>query len=256
MQNPTLRRATLSCVTLLAVLGFCAAADAGTVLLSRDSTIRASGNDGAADFELTDGSQDFNGFADTVDTTDAGVVGPRVSANQHSRPSLNDVTGFTGAFAEGSVSAEGGDGPAKTCEAVSNFDLTFQVLGAPSLVSFGGSVGVSGDGSTSVALSNESTGEILLSEEILPGGGEDGQSITHSAVLQPGVYELSVEAAVNGEAAENMAYYAVSLSISALTDDGGGGVTPIPLPAAVWSAMSVLGAGGAFRAVKRIRRTR
>jgi hypothetical protein len=240
----------------MAALCLCASeANAGTVLLARDSTIRASGNDGAADFELTDGSQDFSGFADAVDTIDAGVFGPRVSANQNSRPSLSDDTGFTGAFAEGSVSAEAAGGPAKTCEAVSNFDLTFQVLGAPSLVSFGGAVGVSGDGTTSVALSNESTGEILLAEELLA-GGEDGQSINHSTVLQPGVYELSVAAAVNGDAAgESMAYYAVSLSISALEDDGGG-PAPIPLPAAVWSAASVLGAGGLVRGVRRFRRPR
>jgi hypothetical protein len=250
--NPRRAASLFICVTVIAAaLCLGDTTRAGTVLLSRESNISATGTDGSA---LSDGSQDFNGFADAVDTADAGVVGPRLTANQHSRPSMDETAGFTGAFAEGSASAEAdrstGDKPGL---AVSNFDLTFQVLGAPSLVSFGGSVGVSGDGSTTVELSNESTGEILLAEELLP-GDEDGQSIQHSTVLQPGVYELSVEAAANADAGESMAYYTVSLSISALTDDGGGGVTPIPLPAAVWSAVSVLGAGGLIRATRAIRR--
>lgn len=258
MRYSTPRATSSLCLTVMAVATACfyGVANAGSVLLTRESTIRASGTAGSADYNLSDGSQDFNGFADMVDTVDAGVVGPRVAANQHSRPSMSDEAGggFTGAFAEGSASAEAADSPAKSGEAVSNFDLTFQVLGAPSLVSFGGSVGVSGDGSTSVALSNESTGEILLSQELLAGDGE-GQSIEHSTVLQPGIYELSVEATVNGKLSESTAYYAVSLSISAISEDNGGG-TPIPLPPALWSAASVLGAGGLTRGMQVIRSRR
>lgn len=234
-----------------------AATRAGTVLLSRDSTISATGTDGVADFNLVDGSKDFDGFSDAVDTTDAGVAGPHVAANQHSRPAMDDRTGFTGAFAEGSVSADNVDGAAKIDQAVSNFDLKFQVLGAPSLVSFGGSVGVSGGGTTSVELSNQSTGEILLDEDLVP--GEDGQEIQHSRVLQPGVYELSVGASLNGAQSDSMAYYTLSLSISPVSDQvGGGGVdggpTAIPLPPAVFSAASMLGAGGMFYGVRSCRR--
>jgi hypothetical protein len=239
------------------VAGFVPAATrAGTVLLSRDSTIAATGTDGVSDFNLIDGSKDFNGFSDAVDTTDAGVAGPHVAANQHSRPAMDDQSGFTGAFAEGSVSADGVDGAAEVNEAVSNFDLKFQVLGAPSLVSFGGSVGVSGGGTTSVALSNESTGEILLSKELIP--GEDGQEIQHSSVLQPGVYELSVAASLNSAKSDSMAYYTLSLSISPVSDQAGGsdGPAAIPLPPAVFSAASMFGVGGVLYGLQSYRRRR
>ena len=237
-----------------AVIGGAGAADAGTILLARESTIRASGKAGASDsFDLHDGSKDFNGFADAVDTTDAGVVGPRMAANQHSRPALGDGDGgFTGAFAEGSASAAADDASADGTQAVSNFDLTFEVLGVPSLVSFGGSVGVSGNGSTTVSLSNESTGEVLLEQELLAGDGE-GQEIQHSTLLQPGVYELCVAALVNGDASESMAYYSVSLSI----EPAGNVVSPppaaIPLPPAALSALCAAGAGGLLRAVRKPR---
>lgn len=232
-----------------------AATRAGTVLLSRDSTIAATGTDGVSDYNLIDGSKDFNGFSDAVDTTDAGVAGPHVAANQHSRPAIDDLSGFTGAFAEGSVSADGVAGAAAVNEAVSNFDLKFQVLGAPSLVSFGGSVGVSGGGSTSVALSNESTGEILLSKELIP--GEDGQEIQHSSVLQPGVYELSVAASLNEARSDSMAYYTLSLSISPVSDHAGSeGPAAIPLPPAAFSAASLFGAGGLLYALQAFRRHR
>jgi hypothetical protein len=257
MRNPTFRAMIMG----LGLFGMITAgsARAGTILLARESTIRASGKAGAADFNLTDGSQDFNGFADAVDTADAGVVdGPHVSANQHSRPSMDDTDGFTGAYAEGSVTAALQAAPSDTAQAVSNFDLTFEVLGVPSVVDFGGAVGVTGNGTTTVELSNETTGEILLSTETVSGDGE-GQSIQHSTVLQPGVYALSVEALVNGEPDESMAYYTVSLSISAMAGGDGGGVTPIPLPPALWSAaglMLVTGAAGGYGKLRRERAAR
>jgi predicted nucleic acid-binding Zn-ribbon protein len=238
-----------------AVMGGAGAADAGTILLARESTIRASGKAGADDFDLRDGSKDFNGFADMVDTANAGVVGPRMAANQHSRPAVGDGEDFTGAYAEGSARASADDDAAAPDQgqAVSNFDLTFEVFGVPSLVSFGGSVGVSGNGSTTVSLSNESTGEILLEQQLQAGDGE-GQEIQHSTVLKPGVYELCVEALVNGDASESMAYYTVSLSI----EPAGNVVAPppaaIPLPPAAWAAASVMGAAGLLRGARKLRR--
>jgi hypothetical protein len=239
-------------ITVLSLCGLGGlTAQAGTILLSRESTIRATGTAGSGDYNLLDGSQDFNGFADLVDTADAGLACPRVSANQHSSPSLSDSSVFTGAFAEGSVSTEVGNdsSAAAKSEASSNFDLTFQVLGVPSMVSFGGSVGVSGSGSTTVSLSNESTGEILLEQEVIAGAGE-GQSIEHSSVLQPGVYELSFKALVSGDPSDSSAYYSFSLSLAPAD-----GPTPISLPPALWSAIGVIGAGGVFQGLTKMRRS-
>lgn len=226
----------------------------GTILLTRDSTIRASGKAGSADFDLLDGSHAFDGFSDLVDTVDAGVSARRVAANQHSTPAVSAADGFIGAFAEGSASAEFSEGLADEARAMSTFDLTFQILGVPSVVNFGGSVGLTGHGSASVSLSNEVTGDILLSQQLLDGASE-GQQIEHSTVLTPGVYALSVMARVDGESSESMAYYSVSLSLSPFADEDGG-PTPIPLPAALWSAATLLAAGGAVHGFSRFARGR
>lgn len=225
-------------------------AQAGSVLLSRESTIRAAGNDGSADFSLEEGALDFDGFSDTVDTMDAGVTGPHVSANQNSRPSVADDGGFAGAYAEGSasVAAQLMD----YAEAASAFDLTFEVTGDPSRVNVAGAVGVVGNGMTSVSLCNQLTGEVLMAQELMASPEGQGQSIDHSKLLDPGVYELLVTANVSGAPDESMAYYTVSLSLGESTD--GGGATPIPLPPAVWSAAGTLLAAGAARGWFRFRR--
>lgn len=249
MKHLTLRALLLAAVAAALLTGP-AAAEAGSVLLTRESTIRAEGNDGSADFALQEGAVDFDGFSDTVDTIDAGVTGPRVSANQNSRPSLDDVGGFAGAYAEGSatVAAQLMD----YAEAASAFDLTFEVMGEPSMVSVGGSVGVVGNGTTSVSLSNQVTGEVLLVQELTASPDGEGRAIDHSKMLDPGVYELMVTANVSGAPDEGMAYYTVSLSLGAA--DNGGGATPVPLPPAVWSAAGMLLAAGAARGWTRFRR--
>ena len=253
MANCNLRAMLLGAAAAAAVLFLAAGpASAGTVLLARESTIRATGKAGAADFDLNDGSHDFNGFSNLVDTNDAGVTGPRVSANQHSQPSMNRANGdFTGAYAEGAANAAADNPSSDDAQAESNFDLTFQVVGSPSLVNFGGAVGVSGNGSTTIALQNKNTNEVLLSQELFAGDGE-GQSLDHQTVLSPGVYELSVNASVDGEQSESMAYFTVSLSISPITP--GGIVTPVPLPSSMWSALAVLGAGGLLQGYRKVRR--
>jgi hypothetical protein len=253
MANCKLRALLLGVATAAAALFLAAGpAWAGTVLLARESTIRATGKAGSADFDLTDGSHDFNGFSNLVDTADAGVSGPRVSANQHSRPSMSaSGDDFTGAYAEGSANAAANNPGSNDAQAESNFDLTFQVVGSPSIVNFGGAVGVNGNGSTTIALQNKSTHEVLLQQELFAGDGE-GQSLDHQTVLSPGVYELSVNASVDGEHDDSMAYFTVSLSISPVAT--GGIVTPVPLPSSAWSALAVLAAGGLVQGYRKIRR--
>ena len=251
MKHLTLR-ALLPAVFAAALLTVSDAAEAGSVLLTRESTIRAEGKDGSTDFALQEGAVDFDGFSDTVDTVDAGVAGPRVSANQNSRPTLDEVGAFAGAYAEGSatVAAQLMD----YAEAASAFDLTFEVMGEPSMVSVGGSVGVVGNATTSVSLCNQETGEVVLMQELLASPDGDGRAIDHSKLLDPGVYELMVTANGSGAPDEGMAYYTVSLSLGAADNGGGGGATPVPLPPTVWSAGAVLLAAGAARGWTRLRR--
>jgi hypothetical protein len=239
----------------LALLTFHAStANAGAVLLSRDSAIRAAGTAGSKDYDLHDGSQTFEGFSDLVDTADAGLVCPRVSANQNSRPAVTAKDGFTGAYAEGSATIDPTTGAALgASNASSTFNLTFQIKDQPSLVSIGGAVGLSGDGATTLSLLNKDTQEVVLQREILVSDGQ-GQSVEHQTVLKPGVYELAVQASANAEPDQSMAYYTLSLSVSNL--QSGGVVAAVPLPPAVLSAGTLLGVGAVVQRIRKFRRPR
>jgi hypothetical protein len=251
----------LLAATLVVVVTFGAStkARAGAVLISRDSSIRAAGIAGASDYDLKDGSQNFDGFSDLVDTADAGLNCPRVAANQNSRPAVSLKDGFVGAYAEGSATIDPTTGSALgASNASSTFNLTFEIKDMPSLVSIGGAVGLSGDGATTLSLTNKGTKEVVLDRQILVSDGQ-GQSIEHQTTLNPGVYELAVEASANAEPDQSMAYYTLSLSVSNLQSGGvhagdSGGVHAVPLPPAILSAGMVLGAGGLVRGLRKFRR--
>jgi hypothetical protein len=245
----------LATASALAWVGFHAStARAGAVLLSRDSNINATAATAGEPFQLHDGSQNFQGFSDLVDSADAGLAGPRVSANQNSRPAVTPKDGFTGAYAEGSATIAPATGAALgASNASSTFNLTFQIKDQPSLVNIGGSVGLSGDGATTLSLLNKDTQEVVLSREILVSDGQ-GQEINQQTTLKPGIYELAVEASANAEADSSMAYYTLSLSVSNLKS--GGVVAAVPLPPAVLSAGSLLGLGVLVRGMRRFRRAR
>lgn len=257
--------ATAACVVAMVTFG-ASTARAGAVLISRDSAIRAAGVSGASNYDLQDGSKTFDGFSDLVDTADAGLNCPRVAANQNSRPAVSVKDGgLVGAYAEGSASIEPTSGSdLGASNASSTFNLTFEIKDTPSLVSIGGAVGLSGDGSTTLSLLNKSTHEVVLERQLLISDGE-GQSIEHQTVLDPGVYELAVEASANAEPDQSMAYYTLSFSLSNLQsggvhsgENGGGGGAPhaVPLPPAVLTAGMLLGTGGLVRGLRKWRAVR
>jgi hypothetical protein len=215
---------------------------AGTALLERKSSIRASGTLGTTDYNLLDSSQDFSGFSDLV-TTNVGTSGDGISANQHSRPAMRD-SNFLGAYAEGSANAA--VGPQDVADASSNFDLTFEVLNTPAVVTFGGAAGVAGSGATSVTLTNETTGERIMDQQFI---NAHAQKLDYSTLLSPGVYALCVEALATGESAGGMAFYTMSVDLSPVTD----APAAVPLPSAVWAAGSMLAIGGMLRGFKNFR---
>jgi hypothetical protein len=248
-----MRHSTLGALTLVSgvLLAAGSAAEAGSVLLSRESTIRATGNAGAGDYELADSSADFSDFANAIDSVEYGVPGPRVAANQNSRPSVAGDGSFAGAYAEGAASV-GGE-PAEYAEAASAFGLAFEVLGSPAKLTAGGAVGLTGMGSTAVLLTNRGTGDVVLVQELMGGPDGTGSSIAHSSVLMPGVYDFQLTANVSGMPEdESMAYYTMSLSLSPA--DVASNVTPVPLPPAVWSAAGTLAAAGLAGGWRRLRR--
>jgi hypothetical protein len=261
--TPAFIKGLLATCAVAAVIFGTSTARAGAVLISRDSTIRATGTSGASDYDLQDGSQGFDGFSDLVDTADAGLNCPRVAANQNSRPAVSLKNGFEGAYAEGSATIDPTSASALgASNASSTFNLTFEIKDVPSLVNIGGAVGLSGDGATTLSLTNKGTSEVVLERQILVSDGE-GQSVEHQTVLNPGVYELAVEASANAEPDQSMAYYTLSLSVSNLQsggvqsgDNGGRGVQAVPLPPAILSAGMLLGTGGVVRGLRKWRRQR
>jgi hypothetical protein len=228
------------------------AAEAGSVLLSRESTIRATGNTGAGEYDLSDTSAGFSDFANAIDTVESGMPGPRVAANQNSRPKVRQDGSFAGAYAEGAASVAGM--PGDFAEAASAFDLTFEVLDGPAKLTCGGAVGLTGIGSTALLLTNRDTGDVVLMQELMGGPEPTGHAIEHSSVLMPGVYELLLTANVTGiPEDESMAYYTMSLSVAS-ADVPAANVTPVPLPPAVWSAAGTLAVAGLVRGRSALRR--
>ena len=216
----------------------------GTALLERKSSIRAAGKLGLTDYNLLDGSQNFDGFSDLVTTNESNSSSEAISANQHSRPAMRDSS-FLGAYAEGSANAA--VGPADRADAASNFDLTFEVFSTPTVVTFGGAAGVAGSGTTTVTLTNQSTGEEVMNQEFLD---TDAEVLDYSTTLSPGVYALCVEALATGDSAGGMAFYTMSVDLAPMT---GGAPAAVPLPSAVWAAGSMLAAGGFLRGLKNLR---
>jgi hypothetical protein len=267
------------------------------VLVSRESFIRASGEPGRAGqsgFDLSDGTRAFGRFAEDVSSgEDVGSVGgeggesgpvvgggplPAFSeAHQYSVPGVMEAgpgpgpANLQGAFAEGSVRADL-NAPGATAWAVSNFDLTFRVVDAPSAYTFGAAVGISGSSSTLVELLDldetgalppaggtepiarrldpltESSVVALFTEQLDP-STEDSRTIEHTGLLEPGLYALRVHADSDGTPEESSAYYNVNLTFAPPP-------LSVPLPAAAWPGLGGLLALVAGRGLHAFRRRR
>ena len=222
--NPS-RAAWSSVVVVLLVAAYgTPRADAGPVLLARESDIRASGVSAAGEYLLSNGSADFAPFADGL-LSDAAAAA-RSAAHQHSEPQLDSAGVLSGASAEGSARASVDAAAADAfSDAETGFDLVFRVEGGPALFTFDGTLTASGDASTGLLLHPKDATEAppVMSLDV---AGEE-RSVRQSTVLEPGTYGLSVWAFARGTPAESAASYVVSVSL----DDGEPGVVPMPLPA-------------------------
>ena len=180
-----------SCVVMV-VTGGGAAAQAGTVLLARESTIRATGTAGCGGLRparRVAGLQRLRRrgrHRRRRRRRPARLGQPALAAVAERRRRLHRRLRRRLGQRRGSRRRR-----PRRSEAVSNFDLTFQVLGVPSLVSFGGSVGVSGDGSTTRrAVQRIDRRNPALRRNCSPATAKGSRSSTRPC-SQPGVYELS-----------------------------------------------------------------
>jgi hypothetical protein len=251
---PALRLTSLSA---LGLVGLCAApALAGPTLVSRDSTLRAAGASAAGEYNLSNGSGDFDAFADTLQSDSSAAA--RSRAEQASAPRLDGGSGaFAGATADGAAHAAV-DPAAQDAyaSAESDFDVVFRVEGAPARVLLDCALDASGDASAGVRLYDVKTLAAAFSDEVTG----DQRSSRGEQVLAPGTYGMSVWAFVRGTPDDSAASYTINLSLAAGDAPGPTpGPVPMPLPAAGWAgaAAFVLVAGAATRvrrqAMQRVR---
>jgi len=212
---------------LVAILATLAApsARAGSVLLSRDSDIRASGATPAGEYDLSNGSGDFAPFTDGL-LSDA-TLPARSAAQQHSEPQVGDGGALTGATAEGLARAAVDlDESEAFSNATTDFDITFRVDGKPSLLTLQATLTAGGDATTGVSVRRDGDegGSPLIALDV----SEESRTVHQSAELAPGTYAVSVWAFARGTQGESAASYAVKVG---LAESASG--TPVPLPAAL-----------------------
>jgi hypothetical protein len=209
-------------------------ARAGTVLLSRESDLRASGASAGGEYDLSNGTADLSDWSDRLLSDDGAPA--RSSARQHSAPSLGKGGAFSGAAAEGSARASVDAGVDDAfSDAATDFDLFFTVSDRSALLKIDGTLAAGGDATAGVLVRRATgQGDPVLALDV----SERSQAVNESAVLVPGTYGLSVWAFARGTPDESAASYAVTMT---LTDAQAGG-TPMPLPAAAWAGAAGLSA--------------
>ena len=248
MMRHTFNRAAWSFVGVLcAGTLLCAAprAHAGSVLLSRESDLRATGAGDALEYDLSNGTADLERFVDNLLSDRAAPA--RSSADQDSAPNVAAGGKLAGASAKGSAKAAVDAGaPDAFCDAATNFDIFFSVDQKPAMFRLDAALAAGGDATTGISLRRASAPDDmpLISIDVTA----DSQSVSRSAELVPGTYGLSVWAFARGTPAESAASYAVSVG---LDESQGGSGAPVPLPAAIWGG--AVGLSGVALLVRRWR---
>jgi hypothetical protein len=223
---------------------------AGPTLVSRESGLRATGFSAAGEYNLSNGSGDFDLFADSVRSDDAAAA--RSRAEQNSLPRLDGATGaFAGALADGAAHAA--VDPAATdasASAESDFDLVFRVEGEPALVRLNCQLAAAGDGTAGFKLYDTVTLKPAFSDEV----SADNRAAGGEQTLAPGTYGVSAWAFVRGTPDASSATYSINLTVAADASQGPGPV-PMPLPAGVWGGLGVfvIVAGATARVRRRVR---
>ena len=246
--------AALLLATLAPALGPAAGARAGVVLLSRQSSLQATGNapgSGQDNFNLTGGTTTFSPFSNDLNNNTDATSPALADAHQYSVPGTS-AAGLQGAYAEGTVQAEL-NAPRSSARAKSVFDLTFQVTRVPARYNFGGAFGSAGNGTAAAELMNVpaagAAGDARPVFAATVGGGPDGQdasrTLSRQGILAPGVYGLKIWADAPGTLSNSSAYYTVNLMLSATgvgSAPGGGAGMPAaaPMPPAAWPGLVML----------------
>src|SRR3954470_5504640 len=210
MRNP-LNRAAWSFVGVLcagagAATLLCAAprAHGGSVLLSRESDLRASGVGEALEYDLSNGTADLERFVDNLLSDRAAPA--RSSADQDSAPNVASGGKLAGASAKGSAKAAvDAASPDAYCDAATNFDIFFTVDSKPTMFRLDAAMAAGGDATTGISLRRASAPDDMPLISIDVTG--ESKLLSQATELPPGTYGLSVWAFARGTPAESAASY-------------------------------------------------
>jgi hypothetical protein len=208
------------------------AAQAGVVVISRLSSLEASGQTSLDQFDLSDqfttvGSYD-HAIGDSVPAAGGGTT--QAQASQQSDVSVAD--GITG-FANGQALAQVAELDAIAALARSAFLLVFDVTDQVEAMNLSGRVESTFDASARVALTDDS-GATVFFERLADIGEQEELTFAEPLLLDPGRYRLLADGLVTGTPAPNTAEFAVDFRTGGLT-------VPIPLPAAFWPGLILVG---------------
>lgn len=219
-----------ACLCVVALLSATAAAPdarAGTVLLSRESELRATGAGAGTEYDMSNGTAGVDEWSDALlSDPDAPA---RSLAQQHSATYTGDGGAFSGATAVGAARAAVAAGVDDAfSDAATEFDLFFTVADRPAVLRLDATLNAAGDATSGILVRRPSRPDsAVVSVDVNDGS----QTLNESAVLEPGTYGLSVWAFARGTPAESAASYLMTVSLA----DAQGGVAPMPLPAAAWA---------------------
>jgi hypothetical protein len=274
MRHVTFRALAVGSAVGIGLLAAAAPARAGSVFVSRQTSLRAAGSNGDGDYNVADGTLDAGPFQGSV-ASDPDFGEAQSSGAQTSRPTV--IAGvLTAALFEGTAQARVERGSFAGSVAESNFDLTFDVVGDPVVFHVSGTIGVASDALIMARMVNPQTTEPIFSHEVQgevvrsgsspnePDLGADPaapelsvapgfadatrRKIDASGVLVPGRYWISVLAAARGTPEESQAAYHLNLRLDPVRGETSGPPPqPIPLPPAVWTGLSAMIALGGAR---------
>lgn len=212
------------CLIALSSVLATTAARGASILVSRQSDIRATGASAAGEYRLSNGAGDNALFSDALHSDDSAVA--HSSARQYSQPLVGAGGVFAGAKADGSVRAAVWPGVADAfSDAETDFALVLRVERTPTLITLACTLGASGDGSAAISLTDRSNPEAspVLAAEV----ANDTRTLGETKLVPPGTYDLSAWGFARGIAEESSAYFTLDLTVQ----DSQPTVVPMPLPA-------------------------
>jgi hypothetical protein len=227
-----MRRRRLFLTVSVVVAVFSLPLRAGVVLVSRLSSLEASGQTTVDQFDLSDELTTLGPYDNAIGDSIAAAGGGTTAAQASQQSDVSVGDGIAG-FADGQASAQVAELDAIAAQARSSFLLVFDVTDQVETMNLSGRVESTFDASARVALTDDS-GATVLFEALADIGEQEELTFAQPLLLDPGRYRLLADGLVTGTPAPNTAAFAVDFR-------AGGSTVAIPLPAALWPGLVVVG---------------